>query len=552
VADPIHQKSFSGAPPGSEIRLTGSPLSDGVVLARAHLLESAGSDAGPRYYIPPQSVGDEQQRLRHAFAAASDQLQALIEEVNRRIGPAQANIFIAQKMMVEDEELHKQIFRSIEERLMNAEAAVSDALDTYESMLHEVDDEYLQERASDIGEIRRRLLDILRNKDSRLSRINETLDTAEFHILAAEEITPGETVGLDTEHIVGFITERGGPVSHAAILARALGIPAVSGIRNFNRLIADGEEILLNGTTGEIILRPAEATRRLYPGARRSAAPRVHTVAPVSGVTVMANVNLRTELNMVKTVKAEGIGLYRTEFEFLAAGRNLTEDEQYDRYSGVRKVMEGQEVYFRLADFGADKKAAFMEIPAEDNPCLGFRGSRLLQQHPEIFIPQIRALARASIHGPVHVLYPMIIELDQFLVLRELFNQNVQDIERGEIYHGVMFEVPSACLEARRLFEAADFGCIGSNDLIQYLFAIDRNNERVAREYNPDKQVFWALLRDLVSAAKDAGRPLSLCGEISGQPQFLPRLLGCGIRRLSVTPRLIGLVRLTARRNLKH
>ncbi len=519
-------------------------------MGRVALLHRDPKASVPFYFVLESDVAAEQLRIADAVRAAAEQLDALIAVVTERIGPAQANIFVAQKMMILDEVLAEQMRVIIAERLVNAETAAASALDAYESLLADLDSEYLRERASDIGEIRRRLLDLLNRtrEDHAPSAPAASPALSGACVLVAEELTPGETVSLDTSRTVAFITERGGPASHAAILARALGIPAVSGVRNILSHFAHGDEVLVNGATGEIVVSPAPATLRLYPAAKRPVSRRLQAVAPVENLTVMANISLCSELNFVNTVRAEGVGLYRTEFELLAAGRMLSEDEQYQRYATVVKGMEGKPVFFRLFDLGSDKSAPFLEIPAEENPCLGYRGARLLLGRTDWLITQARALARAAAHGAIHVIYPMISDLDQFLKLRELFRQHTQDIAMHDIRHGVMLEVPSACLAAREILETADFASIGSNDLVQYLFAIDRNNELVSTDYRPDRPVFWRVLRLVMDAAAETGKPVSLCGEMGGQPQHIPKLLELGVTTVSVNPRFVGLARVTARR----
>ncbi len=532
-----------------ERRLTGLGISEGVALGRVRLVESHKRKAIPFYTLSPEAIPREKARLAAAIEGAAGQLDELIGIVTQKIGPAQANIFVAQKMMVQDEVLHQQMTQVIEQQRLNAESAVEKTLEAYEALLSEVDNSYLKERASDIGEIRRRLQDFLRASapDDTQARQEQT-GVEGMCIVVAEELTPSETVGLDTTHTVGFITERGGPSSHAAILARALGIPAVSGIKNLMGFFAHGEEALINGSTGEVILAPLPHTLRLYPAAKRPMVRRLTPVPPVPGIEVMANISLASEMELANTVQAEGIGLYRTEFELLAAGKLLSEEEQYERYATVVKGMEGRPVYIRLFDLGSDKPATFLEIPREENPCLGYRGARLLLGQPELFASQARAIARASAHGPIHVVYPMISDIDQFLKLRALFLQHTGDLEQGAMLHGVMLEVPSACLAAREILETADFASIGSNDLYQYLFALDRNNERVAPEYRPDRPVFWELLSQITAAAKATGKKVSLCGEIGGHPQYLARLLNLGLCTVSVNPRFVGLARMAARR----
>jgi phosphoenolpyruvate-protein phosphotransferase len=365
-------------------------------------------------------------------------------------------------------------------------------------------------------------------------------------IVVAEELTPALTLELDAGHTLGFVTERGGKTSHAAILARALGIPAVTGIHGIHEALTCGTEVLINGNTGEVVVWPSAATRQAMQAVQPLPERAPLALPPVAGLQVLANISTAADVAEAQAMLAEGIGLYRTEFEHFAAGRLLTEDEQFAQYAAVLKAMNGRPVTIRLLDIGGDKTAPFFEIPPEPNPYLGFRGGRLLLARPDLLAPQARALARASTFGPLRVLYPMIIDLGQFLELKKRFAEAVRGLDASRVAHGVMFEVPSACLQARELLAVADFASIGSNDLIQYLFAVDRNNERVAYDYSPDRAVFWRLLEDLARAAAAAGKPLSVCGEMAGDPGYCARLIGIGIGTVSVSAKLIPAVRQAA------
>ena len=500
------------------------------------------------YRVAGDGIARERNRVRQAIGVAADQLEDVIGDVRDRIGPAEAQIFEAQKAILADTVLVKEILEGIETQNLNAEAAVVQILDVYESRLQEVHNEYIKERASDIGEIRRRLLDVLTNMNPSLQcGDQEHCQRGRGRIIVAQELTATLTVELDSEHTLGFVTERGGPTSHAAILARALGIPAVSGVKGIRGLLSCGTELLLDGDTGEVVVWPSEERVARARSGRAAAVRKPPVVEPVTGLTVMANISHAVDVAEAVRNKAEGIGLYRTEFEFLAAGRLLDEEEQLERYAAVVKAMSGWPVCFRLLDIGGDKAAPFFNLPQEDNPYLGFRGSRLLLNRTDLLRAQARALARASAHGPVDVLYPMIVERDQFLKLKGLFCEAVADVPARQLRHGVMFEVPSACLQARELLEVAEFASIGTNDLIQYLFAVDRNNEFVAYDYTPDKAVFWSLLGQIATAAAEAGRTVSVCGEAASNPQFLPKLMGLGLTTLSVSPRFIPELRLAAK-----
>ena len=380
----------------AETRLVGLPISGGAALAKLCLFNESRHNNLPTYSVTAAGAPAERDRLVRAAKIATERLDELVREVTDRIGPAEAAIFLAQRMILNDEAVVGQMFQHIDAQGLNAETAITRTLDVYESRLLEVDDAYIKERATDIGEVRRRLLDVLGNMNPALQcQGQEHCRKGRGRIVVAEELTPALTMELDTGHILGFLTERGGPMSHAAILARALGIPAVSGIEGVHRRLSCGAELWLDGDTGEVVVWPGEATVARF-GARPEGARLPEVVAPVAELTVMANVSQMADVDCAVKMQAEGIGLYRTEFEFLAAGRILTEDEQFDRYARVVRAMEGRPVYFRMLDLGGDKGESLANLPRQDNPALGARGSRLLLARPDLFDAQARALARAS------------------------------------------------------------------------------------------------------------------------------------------------------------
>lgn len=533
-----------------EIRLKGLPLSGGMALARVCLFNEKRHHNLPDYKVQGRGIEWEKKRFQKAEKIAHEQLENLKAAVQSKIGKAEAEIFVAQKMILGDQSIHERILKNIEENKMNAEKAILSALDFFESRILQLDNEYLKERASDIGEVKRRLLDILSNMNPAFQCAGEEhCQRGRRRIVVARELTPSLTMELDAQHTWGFVTERGGAGSHAAILARALGIPAVSGIKNIHSRIYCGTDVLVNGTTGEVVIWPSPKTLARFPELERSRVDEVKAVPPIAGLQVMANISLAQEVKEALNFQAEGIGLYRTEFEFLAAGKLLTEEEQLERYVSVIHAMNGKAVYFRLLDIGGDKTAPFFDLAREENPYLGFRGSRLLLGRRDFFRTQARALARASEHGPVFVMYPMIVELEQFLKLKQIFVEAAAGIPVKNVKHGVMFEVPSACFQAGELLKVSDFASIGTNDLIQYFFAVDRNNELVAYDYNPDRKVFWSLIQDIAAAAVRAGKPLSVCGEMAGNPDYVKRFLKCGIKSVSVSPKLIPALRLGMQKN---
>lgn len=534
----------------TERRFQGLPVSGGIAMARVFLIQSDELDATPHYSINADEIAHECARLESATALAIEEIDALIARVGGTLGVAHAAIFEAQKAMLDDPTVFQEVCRLISDDRINAETAVEKVLHEYEQRLRELGDEYLRERCSDIAEVRRRLCKALvrRGRDTGVVLVDNTFRRGEQRIIVAEELTPGLTAGLDTANTLGFITARGGRASHAAILARALGIPAVSGVDNVHKILGHGEVALINGDTGEVTVWPDERSLGLHPSAGRSAVSPLQALEPLESIQVMANINRAEEVEDVLAVQADGIGLYRTEYEFLAAGRLLGEEEQIERYDHVIKRMGDRPVFIRLLDLGGDKTAPFLELPEEDNPALGFRGARLLQARPEWLITQARALAQVSRDRPIHVMYPMIVEYEQFLKLKSLIVQYTRDIRHACLIHGVMFEVPSACVDAERIFQAAEFASIGSNDLMQYLFAIDRSNEHVAYDFQQDRRVYWSVIQGIANAARTAGKPLGLCGELGTQEECLLQLVQMGVKHVSVSPRLVSAVRMAARR----
>jgi phosphotransferase system enzyme I (PtsI) len=538
-------------PAANETRLKGLPLSPGVAVARVCLFNEKRHMSLPLENITDKEVRSEGERFRKALTVVREKLALLMKEVEERVGKAEAEIFAAQKMILEDPTLIQRITDHIRSKNFNAEKAVISSLDFFEGQLAELDNEYIRERASDIGEVKRRMLDALANLNPSFQCQNDSFcQKGKNRIVIAEELTPSLTMELNTDFIRGFVTDRGGVASHAAILARALKIPAVSGIPGIHDMIFCGTEVLVNGDTGEVVIWPSKKTLEEYPDLQRTP-EEIHAVDPVAGFKVLANLSLAKKAGEAVIQKAEGIGLYRTEFEFFAAGKILGEMEQYALYLEVLKSMRGKPVYFRMLDLGGDKTADFLKLAKEQNPALGLRGSRLLLAHPELFKNQARALARASNHGRVHVMYPMVIDIKQFRELKKAFEEATADILQDEIKHGLMFEVPAACLDADEILKEADFGSIGTNDLIQYLFAVDRDNEFVAYDHHPDRKVFWQLIRHVAAAAKKHRKPLSVCGELAANPVYARKLIQEGVRTVSVAAKMIPGLRIAIKNKPK-
>ncbi|ADE14899.1 phosphoenolpyruvate-protein phosphotransferase [Nitrosococcus halophilus Nc 4] len=528
------------------IQLKGIPLSPGVAWGRACFY----GEATPFLTFDHREAIDEAGRLNETLTWMVKRLEVLAQEAEAKLDSGMADVFRMQRMILEDPNLQQRLFAFIEHQGLDAERAVEKQLEQYQIQLQTLETEYLRQRAADIAEIKQGLLDHLRRatpflhcKDMPHCEIGECR-LKNDHIVIASELTSHLLIEADC-HVKGFLVEKGGIHSHAAILARALGLPVIGGIQHPHQAIPPHAKILINGDTGKVILNPSAKT--LHQGTRQ-AQPKPSKIGPIPELQVMVNIDTPADLQEALTVAAEGIGLYRTETEVLMKGRLLTETEQEARYTEVVKTMAGRPVYIRLLDLGADKAAPWLRLPPEENPALGCRGARLLLSHPEILREQARALARASIHGPIHVIYPMVTDRDQFHQLHALFNSALTDLPSESLLHGIMFEVPSAYLQAGQLFQEIDFGCIGTNDLVQYLFAADRTNDNTGYDALLSHPVLWELIQELAKAAQAAAKPLSLCGELGGNAHFTQKIIAAGIQAVSANPKQVFAVRQAARR----
>jgi phosphotransferase system enzyme I (PtsI) len=533
-----------------ETRLKGVPLSPGVVVGRACFYKR--QQARPDLALQPSSQ-QEVQRVHHALTWLARQRSVLARKAEAKLGHEHAEIFQAHRLLLIDESFHAQLAGDIEENGHSAEHAVETVLNRYKEQLAAADSEYLQQRVADISEIQRDLLAYL-NREVACRRCSDAVvcgvkecRLGNDHILVGEELTASLPIETD-HHTIGFVVEKGGPNSHAVILARAARCPVVGNIHDPFASIPLDAQILIDGGSGEVILNPSEKTRARYqspPAARRHA---VEVSEPLPDLKVMANIGQSADVGEALAAGAEGIGLYRTEMEVLVAGRLLSEAEQSARYSEVLRAMVGRGVCIRLLDLGNDKTAEWLKATPQRGALAGHRGARLLLASPDLLREQARALARASVHGPVQVLYPMISDVEQFLELRALFDQAVVDLKPVGLQHGVLFEVPAACLAARQLMDAADFGCIGTNDLIQYLFAADRSDgDAVSHSHFETAAVLWDLIQSMSRTARQAGKPMTICGELAGNPELTCRIMQSGLTAVSTSPSRIAGVRRAAR-----
>ena len=493
-----------------------------------------------------EEVRKELQRFRDTISVCNTELDSITDNVVREVGKAEAEIFSTQKHIMNDPVIVRQIEEGIVAGRKNVESVITNVFMQYEKKFENIDNEYFSDRSSDIGEIRRRLLDRLSNtRPGFQCEGQHDCVRGKDRVVVAQELTAEMTSSMNMRRVLGIVTEHGGINSHAAIIARSLGVPAVSGVHGIYKDVRCGMEVIVDGDSGVVILEPDEATVKKMIPVDYVSMEEVCLLESPEGTVVQANASMIEDVQQSVSVRADGIGLFRTEISFINANRLLSEDEQFDFYSQIQNLMGDKSVTFRLLDIGGDKELPFLQIKKEENPFLGLRGARFLLENPEVFRPQVKALLRLSKTGPVRILIPMIIDNFQLEKLISAIREFMvaTNVVQENISFGAMFEVPSACLQADKILQTVDFGSIGSNDLIQYLFAVDRNNESVSDDYNPEHPVLWDLLKVLSEAAKRADKPLSMCGELAGRPNMPSRLMDIGINSMSVSPRLIPRVR---------
>ncbi len=525
----------------------GSTINAGRVVAQVCLFSAGRQKLVPEYTLEnDDAIKQELERFHAARAECSEELARIAAEVEASIGKAEAEIFITQKHIMNDPKVVEAIALLITAERKNAEWAIAGVLSEFEEKMASLDNQYLRERSSDLGELRRRLLNRLTNeKIGFLCEGQAHCRRGANRVIVAEELTPNMIVNMKMNKVMGFVTEHGGITSHAAILARSLGVPAVSGVSGFMQYVACGDTVLINGDTGEVHLHPDDATvKTLIQVMPEEKEPEKIVMTP-SGMELTANASSIEDVKQARAVNADGIGLFRTEILFVGAERLLSEDEQYDYYRDVVEAMGGKPVTIRMLDIGGDKPLPFLRQKKEANPFLGWRGARFLLGNHVIFNGQMRALGRLSKERKICILFPMVIDVAQMQTLLDRAREALSGVEHdsANIRYGAMFEVPSAFLQARDIMKKIDFSSIGTNDLIQYLFAMDRDNEMVSQEYNPDHPALWIFLRELSAVARELKKPLSICGEMAGREGMPQKLLDAKISSLSVAPRLIPRVR---------
>ncbi|ADM70786.1 Phosphoenolpyruvate-protein phosphotransferase [Paenibacillus polymyxa E681] len=519
----------------------------GVAIGKAFVLPSWEWDL-PDQKMDVVDLAKEFERLYEGIRTSKSEIQFIKDEFREMVGPEESSIFDAHLAILEDPEFMNEIRGIIERQYKAAEVAVKEAIDHFVTMFDLLDDEYMKERAIDIKDVGNRLLKHL------LGAPEVTLpkDTQPY-ILVAKELSPSQSAHLNPSYVLGIVTMNGGKTSHSAIMARALGIPLVSGLEsNLNLPVQTGDMMVVDGDLGKVYVNPEKTVTDHYKILRdeqRRRKEQLQVLASVDAVTkdgttlrLAANISSIKELEAALKHGAQGVGLFRTEFLYMDRKSAPDEEEQYEVYRLIAEKAGNHSVVIRTLDIGGDKPLDYLQLPEEENPFLGYRAIRISLDWKELFKTQLTAILRASATGNIKVMYPMISSVEEVRQADALLKEAMADLDaRGLAYNsniqrGIMIEVPAAAMIADLLAAETDFFSIGTNDLVQYVLAVDRMNEQIAHMYHPYHPAVLRMLRMTAQAAHQAGIDVSVCGEMAGDERSVPLWLELGIHQLSMSP----------------
>jgi phosphotransferase system enzyme I (PtsI) len=525
--------------------IKGISASPGIVIGRACVFQDI------LYLVERRNLeeGHAEQEIARLKQAVRQVIDELIQDnlrVSQEIGKREAEIFLSHVAILEDPYFISQIFQDIRKNGINAEASVLRQIEEFKKAFEKMDDPYIKARAQDLSDIGRRVIQKL------MPSQRNDCDLTEPIIIVASELTPSDTIRLDREKVLAFATESGGKESHAAILARSFGIPAVVGLEGLVSKVKKGDLLVVDGDMGLVMINPPEEViqnyhdlqkkREIYRSELKKIIPLPSETMDGHEIRLWANIGSLVDLEYALHFGAHGIGLFRTELPFLVWRRFLSEDEQFALYQKVVTQAGGREVTIRTLDFGGDKFFEDGRSQKEKNPFLGYRSIRVFLRENYLFKEQLRAILRASAYGHVKILFPMISSIEEIRQVRELFEMTKLQLRKEgipfdeTIPFGTMIEVPSVAILADRIVKEVDFMSIGTNDLIQYTLAVDRDNDLVNSLYQPLNPAVLRLIGTVTDVAQAARKPVTLCGEMAGNPQYIPLLVGMGLVDLSMNP----------------
>ncbi|WP_447876873.1 phosphoenolpyruvate-protein phosphotransferase PtsI [Serratia fonticola] len=539
--------------------ISGILVSPGIAFGKALLLKEDEIVIN-RKKISADHVEQEISRFLAGRAKASEQLEVIKTKAGETFGEEKEAIFEGHIMLLEDEELEQEIIALIKDDLASADAAAYTVIEGQAKALEELDDEYLKERAADVHDIGKRLLqNILGLAIVDLTAIQDEV------ILVAKDLTPSETAQLNLDKVLGFITDLGGRTSHTSIMARSLELPAIVGTSDVTTQVKNGDYLILDAVNNKIYVNPTTEVIEQLKAVHTQYVTEKNDLAKLKDlpaitldghqVEVCANIGTVRDVAGAERNGAEGVGLYRTEFLFMDRDSLPTEDEQFSAYKAVAEAMGSQAVIVRTMDIGGDKDLPYMNLPKEENPFLGWRAIRIAMDRREILHAQLRAILRASAFGKLRIMFPMIISVEEVRDLKgELETLKAQLREEGKAFDesievGVMVETPAAAVIARHLAKEVDFFSIGTNDLTQYTLAVDRGNELISHLYNPMSPSVLGLIKQVIDASHAEGKWTGMCGELAGDERATLLLLGMGLDEFSMSaiaiPRIKKIIRNT-------
>lgn len=523
----------------------GTGASPGIALGKALVIEHSELVIEKRNI---SNIEEEIQKLENAVKVSKDELTKVKEKALMELGEHEAEIFEAHLLVLEDPELVDSAISKIRDEKVNADYALNEIKEMFVAMFESMDNEYMRERAADIKDVTNRVLrHILGIKVVDLAGLDEEV------VLIAHDLTPSDTATMNKSMVLGFLTDIGGRTSHTAIMARTLEIAAVVGLDDITKKVKDGDYIVFNGDTGEVIVNPDEETKAKYASLKEKFEEYRKSLELLKGqesittdgrhVELAGNIGSPNDVSGLIKNDAEGVGLYRTEFLYMDKEDAFpNEEEQYEAYKAVLEGMNNKPIVIRTLDIGGDKELPYFEMEPEMNPFLGYRAIRLCLDRKDIFKTQLRALYRASVHGKLRIMFPMISSLEELLSAKEVIKEVLAELDAEKIAYandvevGMMIEIPSAAVISDILAKHVDFFSIGTNDLIQYTCAVDRMNQKISHLYNQFNPAVLRLIKMVIDNAHKEGKWVGMCGESAGDQRMMPILLGFGLDEFSMSP----------------